>query len=339
MQDGPRSDFGPVLLPALCLAAFGALLACPAPHEGAAGPGGDIHPTSLPIVDGDLATLVALTRAQIRADAAHVEVTGEGIIVAVLDGGFDLTHPALAGHLAARRFDAIDGDDDPHDPGNGKDDDRDGIADRAAGHGTFVAGMVLLAAPRATILPVRVRDDEGRGSDDALLRGLRFARSSGAHVVNLSISAAAAHPTAVLDLMDRMHAEGTTLVVSAGNDGSATLSALGRRRCALVVASVDAHDRLASFSNYAPGGAGHVLCAPGVDLPGPLVNGRHGRWSGTSFSAGLVSGAAALLRRHRPTLRGRAVYEWLAAAVDPVSVGKRRAPGLGRINLWKVVRP
>lgn len=294
---------------------------------------GGLHPTSLPIVDNDLGALSSRLRARLEVAAAHVHSTGRGVTVAVLDGGFDLEHPALSAHLASVGFDAIDEDADAHDPGNGLDDDGDGLTDRAAGHGTFVAGMVLLVAPDATILPIRVRDDEGWGSDQALLRGLSFARARGVEIVNMSVSSAASRPQALLDLMAAMHAEGTTIVVSAGNERGAPPGALACSSAVLVAVALDENDCLAAFSNRVRDGGPCALGAPGRNLPGPLTHGRWGRWSGTSFSAGLVSGAAALVRAHAPALSAAALYGRLRASLDSTSLSS----GCGCVNLRKAV--
>ena len=57
------------------------------------------------------------------------------------------------------------GDDaDPAEEANGVDDDGDGEIDEGFGHGTFVSGLVLAAAPDARILPVRVLDSDAVGS-------------------------------------------------------------------------------------------------------------------------------------------------------------------------------
>ncbi|MDJ0522190.1 MAG: S8 family serine peptidase, partial [Planctomycetota bacterium] len=149
---------------------------------------GGIDPTTVPIIDEDMQFMVQVTRAQIGADAAHTITRGEGMVVAVLDSGFNLDHPALAGRLMGRGYDAIDDDFDAHDTGNGFDDNFDGLIDSGVGHGTFVAGMVLLAAPDAMILPIRVRDDEGYGTNAETIRGLKFAKSIGVDVINLSLS-------------------------------------------------------------------------------------------------------------------------------------------------------
>ena len=122
----------------------------------------ELNPTSLPLVTGDLG--FSIRPEGLGFDEAHKIVRGGRVVVAILDGGFNLDHPFVAGNVLPG-YDAVDRDGDVNDRGNGLDDDADGVVDEGLGHGTFVAGMVLLAAPDATILALRVRDDEGKGSD------------------------------------------------------------------------------------------------------------------------------------------------------------------------------
>lgn len=93
--------------------------------------------------------------------------SGLGIGIAILDTGVDYTHPELApggtgtGAKTVKLFDAVDNDLDP----------RDG-----EGHGTAVAGLAAGsdrgAAPRATVVAVRVLDKNGEGSSEQILGGL-----------------------------------------------------------------------------------------------------------------------------------------------------------------------
>jgi subtilisin family serine protease len=297
-------------------------------HTTAAAPAGGICPTSLPIVDQDFAMRATDAARLLRAARAHRRATGAGVVVAVLDGGFDLAHAPLRARVRGG-YDAIDGDRDAHDPGNGLDDDRDGVIDAAAGHGTFVAAMVLLAAPDAMILPVRVRDDEGRGSDAMLAAGLEHAWRAGADVINLSVTLAGDDIEAVRDLIAAMHADGVAIVGAAGNGGGARAAGLAALPGVFAVAASDGRGGLARFSD-----AGRIA-APGVMLRGPLAGGATGIWSGTSFAAGLVSGAAALLRERRPDLEVRSLYAALVEATVPVVGAAQGQPG--RIDLWKVV--
>ena len=91
----------------------------------------------------------------LQLPTAHTIATGIGVRVAILDTGVDTAHPALAGRLLPGR-DFVDDDLDPSEAG--------GPADAGYGHGTHVAGLVALAAPGASLMPLRVLDAQGRGN-------------------------------------------------------------------------------------------------------------------------------------------------------------------------------
>lgn len=115
--------------------------------------------------------------------------TGLGIGIAILDTGVDYTHPELApggtgaGAKTIKLYDAVDNDQDP----------RDG-----EGHGTAVAGLAAGGdggvAPRATVVAVRVLDNDGEGSSaqilaglDAVLANVRAGNPHNIRVLNMSL--------------------------------------------------------------------------------------------------------------------------------------------------------
>jgi subtilisin family serine protease len=301
---------------------------------------GGIDPATFPVVDADFMMMSPWTGSQIRARAAHRHARGAGIVVAVLDGGFNLEHPSIFGRLHPGGFDAIDHDFDPHDPGNLLDDDEDGVIDRAGGHGTFVAGMVLEAAPDATILPIRVRDDEGWGTNAELLFGLEYARLAGADVINLSVSSSLEGAEEIRVAIDEIQRQGIPVVVSAGNEGVSFVDGIGAGDASLAVAAVNWADRLAGFSNASYFPDDNVIAAPGVNLYGPLSYYGwtvEGYWSGTSFAAGLVSGAVALARERWPSVPAKVIYRKVLQSADPTWHPLGWMLPFGRINLSRLV--
>jgi subtilisin family serine protease len=311
---------------------------------------GGINPTSIAVVDDDLMLSVVYADAelspesQIDAPVAHFVATGKGVTIAVLDGGFNLNHPSIAHRLTGRGFDAVDGDEDAHDPGNGIDDDRDGRIDNALGHGTFVSGMILDAAPDAMILPIRVRNDEGFGTNEVLTQGVKLAVAEGVQVMNLSLENADASDKGLKRALSAAVRSGIVLVLSAGNDGHNWLSDIAYGTGRIAVGAVDAHDTIAPFSNYVLYETGGLMTfAPGVDLYGPMgapEDDSMGFWSGTSFSAGFVSGAVALHIQLNPDDDPQEVIAALKTAVDPVYLTADDdvpVQGVGRVNLSKVI--
>lgn len=257
--------------------------------------------------------------------AAHALGRGAGMRVAVLDTGVDLNHPALRAQLLPGR-DFVDGDNNPSEVG--------GSTRAGWGHGTHVAGLVLLAAPAARIVPLRVLDPDGRGNVWAIAEALLYAADpdavghtdDGAHVINLSLGTT--QPTRMLDVVvelvtcsddddgeddddysdpgyrqdqERCNSHhGSVVVAAAGNGGSSTerqYPAAEGAEGALSVAASTSAAKIASFSNR---GSWIQIAAPGQGITSTVPGGGYGVWSGTSMAAPLASGVAALVKARYP---------------------------------------
>ncbi len=104
--------------------------------------------------------------------------------------------------------------------------------------------------------------------------------------------------------------------------------------------SVGALDELgteAEFSNTAGWGEELTVHAPGTDLEGPMTGGAMGVWSGTSFSAGLASGAVALWLELEPQSPPDWTRERIANCVNPAYDAQGRCCSAGGVDLLKVV--
>lgn len=247
-------------------------------------------------IEGVLAQDVVL---RLKLSSIHESVEGAGITVAILDTGLRLDHEMLTGTEVAAGFDFIDRDDDPSEEANGNDDDGDGIVDEGAGHGTMVAGIVRLVAPKATILPIRILDDEGRGSVFDIAMGIRYAVEHGARVINLSLGFN--HSSFVIKYeMERAIEEGVAIVPAAGNDAREHPAYFpASYPDAITVAALDSVDVKADFSNW---GCRVDLSAPGVAILGPFYDGGYAIGSGSSFAAPIVAGQCALILSFRGDL-------------------------------------
>jgi thermitase len=247
----------------------------------------------------------------IRLPQAFTVTRGANVNVAVLDTGVDATHPALSGHLVAG-YDFVDNDSDPSEVGTPAE-------NIAYGHGTFIVGLVALAAPDAHIIPVRVMDPNGVADVWRLSKAMVWAASSGADIINLSLGThTRTHVTN--DLIAGLSSTGRGVVVAAAAGNAASNqpqfpAAEGSSRVLSVGASTPT-DTLASFSDY---GSWVRVLAPGVSMWSTVPGGQYASWSGTSMSTALASGEAALVRAAYPTLSAQDVISRIANTSTRVS--------------------
>ena len=226
---------------------------------------------------------------QIHLDSATITETGAGLIVAVIDSGVSLSHPALISHLVAGR-DFVDGDliADEEPGGTGW------------GHGTHVAGIIARIAPDAQLLPVRVLDPQGRGNSFAVASALEWAVQQGADVINLSLGSDS-DSRLLHDAVEWTIDQGVVVVAAAGNSQSSLPHFPAAYAPVVSVTGVDAAGVKASFANYGRDWVDVAAPAVGITstIVGPEGNGYAG-WSGTSMATAFVSGAMALERQRYP---------------------------------------
>jgi hypothetical protein len=149
-------------------------------------------------------------------------------------------------------------------------------------------------------------------------------------------------------------ANGALLVAAAGNAGGSSpsqynidnindLRSIGKLDSGpgayIIAGAVDANNRIASFSDRAGSLMNYYMVAPGTNLILPW-NGGTALLSGTSFSAPLISGAAALIFQRWPNLTARDVANILfASATDLGAAGVDAVYGHGLLNLAAALQP
>ncbi|MCU1235733.1 MAG: fervidolysin [Candidatus Solibacter sp.] len=168
----------------------------------------------------------------------------------------------------------------------------DGKKYPAYGHGTMVASMIHLVAPDAKIMPLRAFGANGAATISQIVAAIHFAVDRHADVINMSFSVTTDSP-ALKNAMTFATDNGLILVAAAGNSGQATLVWPAAYANVIGVGATDDFFVRASFSNY--GNALVTLAAPGTDMITMYPKNHYAKVSGTSFSAPLVAGAAALL--------------------------------------------
>jgi subtilisin family serine protease len=283
---------------------------------------------------------------------AHTRTTGGGIVVAVLDTGVDPLHAHLQPRNVAGGVNLVDDNTDTADVGDGQDNDGDGQIDELTGHGTFVAGLITLAAPEAWILPVRVLDSDGIGNTWILTKGLYHAIDRGVEVINLSLGSTY-NSSGVNDAIEEAKLLGIPVVAAAGNlnrDCPEEYPAMTNN--AFGVAATDDVDRKADFSNFndkllvsAPGDTAFIVANPSEPDPlrsivSTVPGGGFAVWEGTSMAAPLVSGALALVRAQHPEWRANEITHLFqetlvvdhAVSIAPQNPGFDELLGAGRLH-------
>lgn len=272
--------------------------------------------------------------AALNLSLASAQALSQGIpaTVAVVDTGIDPTHSLFQGRLWSAGYDFILDRPGGIDLPDGLDNDGDGWVDEAYGHGTHVAGLIVLVNPDAKIIPLRVLDSDGHGTSFHVAQGVFEAVASGAQVINLSLSMR--FPSqAVSEAIEMAQELGITVLASAGNTGQLSTLYPARNDGVVAVAAVDAADRIADFSAYGP----EVdVSAPGVDLYSALPGEQWAWWSGTSMACAVASGCASLTM----SVAGPDESDTVDAIqqgtifIDPLNPGFAGLLGTGRIDAY-----
>lgn len=227
------------------------------------------------------------------------------------------------------------------------------------GHGTFVAGLILSVNPAARIMPLKAMATFGDGLNSDISRAILYAVDHGARVINVSAGKKGVSPLQQ-EVLDYARGEGVLVVVAAGNEGIDTsdYSPAGAHGV-VTVAATDQNDKRPPFGNW---GQNVALAAPGVDIVSLRARGTDfvlvategkeykaganfvgaDKWlyraTGTSFSAPLVSGAAALLLALYPNLTPGQVERMLVESADDIEVpGWDQYTGAGRLNIARAL--
>lgn len=257
---------------------------------------------------------------------AEACVTGDSVVVAVLDTGVDTGHPDLAANILPDGVNMLENTFDVQDTPNSIDDDDDGQVDEMVGHGTHIAGTVLQVAPDAEILPVKVLDSDGVGDTFSVTAGMYYAVELGADVINLSLGTTY-ESIAIQAAVDNASSQGVIVVAATGNgDRSLPVEYPASATSVISVASTTAEADKASYSNY---NDLVDISAPGDDVSSAYPDGRYSSASGTSMSTPIVAGAIALILERQPdVVAAESVYALLESTSGPLSLSDPALEGM-----------
>ncbi|OAX47891.1 S8 family peptidase [Paenibacillus sp. AD87] len=260
---------------------------------------------------------------KINAPAAwDISQSNSSVKIAIIDTGVQLNHPELAGKLLPG-YDYVDYDNIPED-GNGHGTHVAGIAASITNNGVGIAGV----APLASIVPLRVLDNNGQGTTGNVGNGLVYAANNGIQVVNLSLGGPTGEAflqAAVQYAWDR----GAVIIAAAGNDNTSYPIVPASYPNVIAVASTNPSDLKSNFSNY---GSWVDMAAPGDTILSTYLGGSYAYLSGTSMAAPHVAGVAALLAARGKT--NAQIRDALCFASDPVS-GSGVYWTYGRLNAYQ----
>jgi hypothetical protein len=190
------------------------------------------------------------------------------------------------------------------------DEDGDAYLDPAAGHGTFIAGLIERTTPGCQLEAIAVLSGYG-DSDEARIGEVLFRlaeRPQPPHFVNLSFSGySPLNMDYLADAVNRLHDVGTVVVASAGNDATCIPTYPAVLPGVIGVGALDEDGNAAPFTNYGPWVR---ACTLGVDVLSTFFDNFNGaeppvdgadpddfrgwaRWSGTSFAGPIVVAALA----------------------------------------------
>jgi serine protease AprX len=288
--------------------------------------------------------------------------TGQGVTVAVLDTGID-NLPDFSGRLAGG-VDLTNGNAPFQDSyGHGT-----FVAGLIAGNGASSKGKYSGEAPGAKLVSIKVAGADGTTHLGTLISGLEWAadhRSDyGIKVLNLSLGLQPISSTVTNPLDQAVEAvwkSGITVIASAGNAGpfNGTILSPGDDPLVITAGALDdmttatvTDDEMNDFSSAGPtspdgwvkpdlvtsGRSVVSLAAPGSTIYNNYPSGRIGRanfvGSGTSFSAAIASGAAALVLSANPGLTPNQVKARLLANTSPGPAGNPFIDGHGALNAY-----
>ena len=271
--------------------------------------------------------------------------TGKGIGVCILDTGI-YEHIDFTGRIWAF-YDFLAFKRRPYDD-NGH---CTHVAGLVAGDGTASMGKYRGAAPGCGIIALKVLDRYGTGSQDDVLRALRWIREYRQQyrirVVNISVGTTCnskRNHARLLESVEQLWDEGVVVVTAAGNQGPrpGSITAPGSSKKVITVGSSDLLEGRSAISGRGP--TAECVCKPDIVAPGnkimSCVPGKpysYGVKSGTSMSTPLVTGAIACALEKNPALTNTDIKTMLMNSAEDMGL-PQNLQGWGKFNRRKFLK-
>ena len=294
--------------------------------------------------------------------AWEIQDGANGVVVAIVDTGSELSHPDLAANILINTADPVDGIDNDGDgyvdnyygwdfggASHGSEPDNDpNVKKSAADHGVHVSGLVSAVtnngigmasiAKNAKLMILKVGVDDEPTSLYFGYEAIIYAADHGAKIINCSWGSNG-RSNLGQDAIDYAVSKGCLVVAAAGNDGNEVPIYPAAYNGVLAVANVTPEDVKNSGSSYGY----HVgIAAPGTSIWNTTYSNSYGTKSGTSMAAPLVASAAALVAAKYPHLSGTQIGEILKQSADDIYGIAGNQPflnklGIGRLNVEKAL--
>lgn len=268
--------------------------------------------------------------------------------VAVLDTGVDTSHEDLQQNLDQERCVSVVASGSTADGAYPK------LTSDPEGHGTHVAGLIGADANNGKgvagaasgsqndlldLFVVKVMDDNGEGDDWDIVRGIQYALSQGASVINMSFGGpmpAGYDDTLLKTAVNSAVRQGATVVCAAGNSASAQKEVPASYSSTISVANSDRWWFLNETSTF---GSTLDVTAPGTEVISTYPSNRYVKDTGSSMSAPLTASVAALLYAADPNVTPARVRTILhETATDLYTKGKDSWSGYGCVNAYRAVK-
>ena len=263
----------------------------------------------------------------VNINKAWDQSTGDkNIVIAVIDNGFDLSHPELKGK-AVKPYNVINKSVD--------------VSAGTINHGTHVSSTIVAngnngqglvgICPDCSFMPIKVQDENGMMSSSYVIDAILYAIKNKANVINLSLgmqiqmelkiplpeqmayinSGAKDEEEFWADLFKYADENSVTCVIAAGNSDMMTgFDPFQRAPGTIKVGAIDKNLTKATFSNF---GDKTTLYAPGTRIYGAKPGNGYEVLDGTSMAAPIVSGFIGLIKSKNKNITNTEILKILNA--------------------------
>ncbi|MDP4145936.1 MAG: S8 family serine peptidase [Bacillota bacterium] len=250
------------------------------------------------------------------------------VIIGVVDSGVSTAHPDLVGKVLTSGYNYVSNNTTTNDDN---------------GHGTQVAGVIagtgtsdgtgtlgVAGNANVKILPVKVLDSNGNGTSFNVSQGIKFAADNGAAIINVSINGEG-YSKAIADAVTYAQSKGCLVISSAGDEHDYAENYWPNNVEGTVVVANSSYK-----SNY---GKAITIAANGNGRTATIGN-TYCNVTGSSFSAAVVSGAAALAEIKYPTYNSGQISNMLKNSTGgywPGDTMYNHDTGYGMLNGYKLL--